>query len=154
MPRSIASSAALLAAIMAAVGLDSILSALTTWPPEDNAIDSVPVTSVMCMIVLLNEENIWQRPHLIGLLSRIGLEGMGLGAGRAVEAGLAGAGLGAELAIGAGAGRDAGLAFGAGAGAGLGAGAFLGSTSAFGASFGTGFSSAIFTLPSSQQPLS
>jgi hypothetical protein len=53
MPLSLAVSAANEAARIAAYGDDSILSALTTMPPDVLAIVSAPEMSVMWMIVLL-----------------------------------------------------------------------------------------------------
>src|SRR3989338_4554372 len=55
-PFSLAISAAFLAAIIAAVGEDSIRWAFTTWPPDDLAILSDPVISVIWIIVSLYDE--------------------------------------------------------------------------------------------------
>src|SRR3989344_7427334 len=63
-PFSIATSAALFAAIIAAVGLDSILSLFTTTPPEHLLIVSVPVISVMWIMVLLYDAKMCAMPHL------------------------------------------------------------------------------------------
>jgi hypothetical protein len=52
-PLSLATSAAPVAARMAAYGDDSILSALTNMPPVVRAMVSAPLMSVMCIKVLL-----------------------------------------------------------------------------------------------------
>ena len=62
-PFSFTSSAARVAASIAANGDDSCLSARTTLPPDQWLMVSAPVTSVMVMMVLLKDEYTLATPH-------------------------------------------------------------------------------------------
>jgi hypothetical protein len=64
MPLSRATSAAPVAARMAAYGEDSMRSAFTNIPPLVRAIVSAPEMSVMWINVLLYELKMWTMPHL------------------------------------------------------------------------------------------
>src|SRR5659263_323185 len=72
-PLSSACSAALVASCMAAYGELSLRSCLTTMPPEDLAIVSAPLKSVMVMIVLLNDAKMCAIPHFLSAMIHITL---------------------------------------------------------------------------------
>src|SRR3989344_2833108 len=63
MPMDNAFSAAFLDATMAVNGFPLFMSLSETMPPETVAMVSLPVTSVICIIVLFSDENMCATPH-------------------------------------------------------------------------------------------